>query len=92
MTQYFYIKLWILNFLGFHRLPISIKYNDLEYDLLIANLKSDWLFTYTRFIAEENETDMRQEDLVVIQNSSKRKCYFEMLDYLWRNKKCLTID
>lgn len=92
MTQYYYIKLWILNFLGFYRLPISIKYNDLEYGLLIANLKSGWLSTYTRFIAEENETDMREEDLVVIRNSSKRKCYFEMLNYLRRNKKCLTID
>ena len=81
MTSYYYFKLWFLNLLGFHRLPRAVRYNNMKWELHLAQVKDGWMFMYIRFI-ETNEGTMR-EDLINVVNKSKYKGYFETLNRLW---------
>jgi len=81
MTSYYYFKLLLLNLLGLNRLPVAIKYNNMKWDLHLAQTKDGWMLMYIRFI-QMNEGMMR-EDLINVVNKSKYKCYLQMLNRLW---------
>ncbi len=89
MSYLYYLKLLFLNFLGIHRLPSSIKYNDVKWDLHLAETKDGWMLIYLRFI--ETDEGTIDDELIKINDTSLYRAYRKMVSRLWAMSENITI-
>lgn len=89
MSYLYYLKLLFLNFLGIHRLPSAIEYNDMKWELHLAETKDGWMLIYLRFI--ETDEGTIDDELIKINDTSLYRTYRKMVSRLWAMAENITI-